>query len=164
MTMKGLCIILRTFLCVITVGLLENMCYQNLICVPIVDNEEATFGIRPTMQAEHKQKQVFVYTRQELFAIRDGMQHERHYKTLDKKACLNVRKLKINKRRKRRKRSGKQRKFKHQIQINSTVRIVTPSNLIKVNIVKRLKNHSKQFKIATVNMVNRTGCCVARRM
>ena len=103
------------------------------------------------MQPEHKQKQVLVYTRQELFAICDGIQHERHYKTLDKKACLNVPKLKINKRRKRGKRSGKQRKFKHQIQINSTVRNVTRSNLIKVNIVKRLKNHSKQFKVATVN-------------
>ena len=138
-------------MCVITVGLLKNMCYQNLICVPIVDNEEATFGSRHTMQPEHEQKQVFVYTRQELFAIRDGIQHDRHYKTLDKNACLNVRKLKINKRRKRGKRSGKQRKFKHQIQINSTVRIVTRSNLIKVNIVKRLKDHSKQVKIATVN-------------
>ena len=56
--MKGLCIILRTFMCVTTVELLKNMCYQNLICVPIVDNEEATFGSRPTMQPEHEQKQV----------------------------------------------------------------------------------------------------------
>ena len=119
--MKGLCIILRMSMCVITVGLLKNMCYQNLICVPIVDNEEATFGSRHTMQPEHEQKQVFVYTRQELFAIRDGIQHDRHYKTLDKNACLNVRKLKINKRRKRGKRSGKQRKFKHQIQNQLTV-------------------------------------------
>ena len=65
----------------------------------------------------------------ELFAIRDGIQHNRHYKTLDKKACLNVRKLKINKRRKGGKQSRKQRKFKHQIQINRTVR----SDLIKLN-------------------------------
>ena len=83
--MKGLCIILRTFLCVIKVRLLKNICYQNLICVPIIDNEEANFGSRLTMQLEHEQKQVFVYTRQELFAIRDGKQHDRHYKTLDKR-------------------------------------------------------------------------------
>ena len=90
--MKGLCIILRTFLFVIKVRLLKNICYQNLICVPIIDNEEANFGSRLTMQLEHEQ-----------------------------------------------------------IQINSTVRIVTQSNLIKVNIVNRLKNHSEQFYIATVN-------------
>ena len=91
------------------------------------------------------------YTSSELRQIRDDIQHDRRYNILNNQVCIRIRELRINKRRKRGKKSGQKRKSKHQQDLSEKKRNIDDHHLIHVKLTPESKSYAHKVKISSVN-------------
>jgi hypothetical protein len=141
----------------ISMEILGNMRSSNLIQVQInKSRSEVLKQVETTVASIPEYRQLRIednstirYTRDELLKIWTNIQYDRRYRILDVNACLNIRELRINKKRKRGTRSGKHRRFRHQDL--HTSRNVNFNNIIPVCITKEVKQHNKYLTITTIN-------------
>lgn len=147
----SLCILLG----LITSGLLDTMCYSNLI--QLTNNVAITTGYKPKAAAAAQAiyrpviRDRLAYTSTELVRIGDNIQHDRRYHILDSAACVNIRELRLNKRRKRGKRAGQQRKQKQQLASDRKEGKVNHNNLIQIQTTELPSQHENKVKLLTIN-------------
>ena len=127
------------------------MCFSNLIEIPTTNNSQTTGHSTPGYIYEpiHSEAERLTYTAQELMQIRDNIRHDRRYRVLNNTACVNIRELRLNKKRKRGQRSGKQCKLKHQIENNE--RKVDRNNLVEIPLIHQPKQHKNKIKLLSLN-------------
>ena len=154
----GICLL--TSISIITCRLRGTMVYSNLVNIPLSSLSEAiTSGhnsasptpARPVQSIYRTAiRDSLSYTEAELLCIRDYMQHDRRYHTLDSAACVRIRELRLNKKRKRGCPGGQQRKQK-QLAREKREKGVDHNNLINIPLTEQLLQHENKVNISTIN-------------
>ena len=84
------------------------------------------------------------YTVSQLLEIKQAVDHQRRFRVLEPKACVNIRKFRINRKKTRRGKGHKNQVIPRSVEFSNLI-------LVKLNMETRIKRPQRNIRITTLN-------------